>query len=225
MTAGIEIRNSSSNLVIDGQFQNLALSSKTYVQCSTSFYTWYMGTFVAPNNSLIAVSDPKAMVLLVSRSSSDYTYRILRPSSGSATVYVFSPLTTSSTNVGIQVFNDSGALVFDSGFKYLKVIDLLNKPNLGPAAGGTGSGTTRSYAGIGELAVIHSSPFFYGVDDSFQSNLRFYTEYSSVISMTSNTINFFAETAFMVEYQSTYPLYPTVAGGIPQFMVVDVTGY
>lgn len=225
MAAGIEIRNSNSNLVIDGDFQNLALSSKFSVTCSVPDYAGYRGTFTAPANALVAVSDPKVSVLLVSRSGGSYKYHLIRPTVGAATVYVFAPLTSTPSTFGMQVFNESGSLVFDSGFKYLRVLDILNNPNLGPAAGGSGTGETRYYAGVGALAVVHSSPFFYGVDDTFQGDIRFYSEFASVVSISGSQVNFFADTVYMHEYHSTYPIYPQVSGGIPQFLVIDVTGY
>lgn len=138
MPAGIQVFNDSGIVQIDGTYSNLQLIAKgtttTTMQLlqyntqpnGTYYYTTPVAfvSFVA-NSPVFAVGGPvAASVISTSVSGSTWTVGVVTPA-GTASFdwYVFDQAATVGSNVGFQVFNDSGVLVFDAQAKYLKVLD------------------------------------------------------------------------------------------------------
>lgn len=86
------------------------------------------------------------------RSGQSVTFRIVRATSGSVQWYLFDEPQSAPSSFGLQVFNASGKLVFDSQFLYMRVLEMLYG-NIDDYPGGIAA---RSYPGKA-IAVVQGS--------------------------------------------------------------------
>ena len=137
MPAGLQVFNDSGIVQIDGTYSNLQLTAKGTASTSMqnlSYFTQANGTFryntpyttvsFTGNTPVFAVSgDSTVSVVSTSVSGSVWTVGIITPNGpASFEWYVFDEASSSGGNYGLQVFNDSGVLVFDSSNKYFRQI-------------------------------------------------------------------------------------------------------
>ena len=145
MAFGATVYNDGGNIVIDPDFRNLVLRSKT----SLTFVTTYQSsgrvsgyvdrkTVSLTNavNPLIAFKSDQGVGLMgLSISGSTYTWTISANQDHTCTVYIFDYAPTPTSTLGMQVFDSSGNQVFNSDAKYMKVVDFFTTTYANVAGG------------------------------------------------------------------------------------------
>jgi hypothetical protein len=150
---GIVIRNTSSQLQIDGTFKNLAVRERGSVvsggaQMGTG---WYYATLTTTAGSTPIVafrSSGPCYLRRTQRSGGSVTYTFHCQGAGVTVWYwIFDDplLSPVSGNWGLRINNASGSPVFDSRAKYMRVLDMLSSP--GSLNDPIDSGIQRSYPG------------------------------------------------------------------------------
>lgn len=131
--AGIEVRNDNNKLVVDSLYKNLMLSRK--VSLSQMPAVNNEGTIVRrlhlnPGEIVAAVSYPKGSRIGIIQLNfsgycdfygADLDYIDLSSIDSNYVAYVFGVDQKAKGNVGMQIFNDNGDLIFDSNAKYMRV--------------------------------------------------------------------------------------------------------
>lgn len=125
MDAGISIYNEDSHIQIDSTYRNMC-----YEHSISGTGTWEM----AVNQDLVYVMVPPQGVYVgvapFAKSDNEPYYRFY----GSCTVHVYSLNQSGGTNgYGLQVFNDSNEMVFNSNRVQLKILDYIYG-NLAPVS-------------------------------------------------------------------------------------------
>lgn len=133
--AGIEVRNDSNKLVVDSLYKNLMLSRKVLISQLPDFNAGGMPVKRLNLNSgeiVVAVSYPKdSSIGIIQYNYSGYcdfygvnaegSYTKLSSVDSNYIAYVFGVNQKAKGNVGLQIFNDNGDLIFDSNSKYMRV--------------------------------------------------------------------------------------------------------
>ena len=151
MTFGLEVRNSTDNVVIDTTYQNLSL------QQAANFNLAAGGTFsvtqtgcVAPLMAINASGYTGFYGLGVSGST--YTWRFKASEASTGTVYIFDkPHPNHTATFGMKVMAADGTTeIFNSDNKYLRVVDVLDVPWTGSTnyIGPQVTGATASKTGL-----------------------------------------------------------------------------
>lgn len=190
MPAGLQVFNDSGIIQIDGTYSNLQLvarGSATTSMQTLAYNTQPNGTFqydtpyvqinFTGTTPVFAVSGGSTVcVISTAVSGNSWTIGIVTPNGPTSFEwFVFDKATPSGTNVGLQVFNESGQLVFDAGQKYIRVLGSV----LGVVpsyTSGTVSGYTNpltySYSYPGKKCAVGAilTPFNYG-DRIFDSGV------------------------------------------------------
>lgn len=126
MPAGLQVYNSDGVFQIDGEFKNLCLRSKVTVTCNVATsngtnnnYASAAQNYSGITNLVIALrSSATCMVYWVSATQ----FVIISDTNGaSVTVYLFGDPPAASGTSGLQVYNATGQLVFDSDRQYMRV--------------------------------------------------------------------------------------------------------
>lgn len=132
--AGIEVRNDNNKLVVDSLYKNLMLSRKVLLSQMPAVNN--EGTIVRKLNLnrgeiVAAVSYPKGSpISIIQLNYSGYCdfygvknadYTDLSSIDSNYVAYVFGVDQKAKGNVGMQIFNDNGDLIFDSNAKYMRV--------------------------------------------------------------------------------------------------------
>lgn len=142
MTAGLTIVNGSNTVQIDENYKNLALASKVAISTTITpgGSNWgnyqhadvvYASRYSEP--PMVSVEATEAsFVMLLSASGNTFTYRIVFLAAGSTvagTFWIFDqPPSTSSSTLGLQVFDAQGRLTFDALFRYARVVGRMSVP-------------------------------------------------------------------------------------------------
>jgi hypothetical protein len=224
MTYGLQTTNTGGNVVIDSTYRNLVLRQKTTFSItpttqSSGVVSIDVGrqnvSFANASSPVICLnSDTPAGLSAISISGSTYTWTISANNQCTVTAYIFDvPVTTTST-YGLKVFDASSNLVFNSDYKYMKVVDFFN---LDYNFSGTTPTVTRSYSS-GTYAVCVGNP------RTQSTALPFSFMNTDGISCTSTSITV---TAFGV---TDLPAYAAGMGnksgsGTTNGLTIDVTGY
>lgn len=110
-----EINNDNNHLQIDDTYMNLYMTRKIKINDSS-------GRIQFQNNEVMAAigNGTNSINGYCSNSNSYCDYYVENPSG--VYIYIFSTTPQSSSSSGIQIFNESGNLVFDSNHKQAKVI-------------------------------------------------------------------------------------------------------
>ena len=119
MTAGLTIYNDNNKIQIDGNYKNLYLSRKIAIT-KTGVIS---GEFSA-GECLAAVGGTTAQTIdaYCVNTPTGYNCTVNKVTSGMS-IYIFSTTVQQSTHgVGLQVFNDNGAIVYDSNNKHPLVL-------------------------------------------------------------------------------------------------------
>lgn len=229
MSFGMAVYNDGGNILIDGTYSNFHLTDKqTY---TTDYNVGNTGmsaksiTFSNCNATLFAVRGPGITYRITTISGTTWTVEFLvaKAAGGSSlgtgfTVYRFdSNPPPSGDHYGMRIYNEAGALVFDSGYRTMRVVDLrVNVPTADsavtyegghdyaaiPARSGdlifqTGGGPTGFI--LVAFAVMGAAPIPNGIQTGAMSHSTF--EYGP---------------------GETIPNYPT---NLSSWLIVDVTGF
>ncbi len=133
--AGIEVRNDSNKLVVDSLYKNLMLSRKVLISQLPDFNAGGMPVKRLNLNNgeiVVAVSYPKdSSIGIIQYNYSGYcdfygvnaegSYTKLSSVGSNYIAYVFGVNQRAKGNVGLQIFNNNGDLIFDSNSKYMRV--------------------------------------------------------------------------------------------------------
>ena len=140
MTYGLQVKNSSGNIIIDGQYKN-------YAEWATGTTTLgaYVTTisFTATDKMPLVALRPatnKAVVLWgLRKTGSNYDGFYVIGSNGDSLdwkVYTAHPVASSET-YGLRSYGSTGDLLFDSGYKYFSIFQINTGISLSNPAGGT----------------------------------------------------------------------------------------
>lgn len=150
MAFGSQFTNQNSNIIIDGQFQNLSVvksGSLTLSGAGTTAEIDYNGK--SPVIAISVISEVLVTAESVYYGNGIYKYFFYSniASGQSASVsfdyYIFDVGGVSSERYGMRIYNDTGAIVFDSGMRYLRVMGFGDTPVNAP------SGKKYAYATCG----------------------------------------------------------------------------
>lgn len=113
MAAGLTVYNTAGTIQIDENYRNMMVANS-----GTN------GTPTATNISwpLCAIRSTSLVLAYNLTNTSTASYTVWGGGAG-YNWYVFDLRVTPSTNVGLQVFNGSGELIFDSGQKPMRIVD------------------------------------------------------------------------------------------------------
>lgn len=155
MPTGFQIFNDSGYVQIDADYLNMELKNTGAATIAPSNMASGGGqnssvtfTVTGENPAIAVISDRMSACYLVSRSGSSFTFAIYNGENANSNVQWFhfdNSDNNGAGNSGVQVFNASQRLVFDSNKKYLRVLDYWVRS--------TGNLETRSYPGK-KVAVI-----------------------------------------------------------------------
>jgi hypothetical protein len=224
---GMRIRNNGNILQVDGNYQNMEVSAQGTATTSGS----YGGTsemyadIPIPSgrgNSLLAVYGATAAVYCKKQDAN--TFRVFSQASTPATFtyYLFSTPQAVSGGVGLKIRNNTtGAVLFNSRYKYLRVLDYLT----GTLA--IDSAISRQYPGK-KVAIIQTlRPFHIKIDSGGTSQQPagvFTFRSGQMTNPQSDT----ATVTFGISFVFGGPVQVTpVANGMNSigYLVIDVTGY
>lgn len=139
MAAGLTVYNTAGTIQIDENYRNMMVANS--------------GTNGAPTATniswpLCAIRSTSLVLAFNLTNTSTATYTVWGGGTGYSW-YVFDLRVTPSTNVGLQVFNPTGELIFDSGQKPMRIVDYLVFNNESEW-----NGQTRTYPAGRTYAVI-----------------------------------------------------------------------
>lgn len=129
MAFGLEVRNTTDNLVVDMTYRNLSLQQKyDFNIASGATFTVVQTNCDAPLMAINASGYVGFYGLGVSGST--YTWRFKSSEASSGSVYIFDkPHSSSSSTFGMKVLASDGTTeIFNSDNKYLRVVDVLDVP-------------------------------------------------------------------------------------------------
>jgi hypothetical protein len=160
MSAGFEVINDSQSILIDQNFQNLALVAKGTISIgSNSSPGGYSGFTTIPATGIPLIFIRCAgWVAVTGATNGRFDWRMAK---GVTTFdyYAFAPPQSIGGNLGLQVFGSDGTLCFDAQQKYLRILGTMATKGsmFFPDSGGVG--TVISFPLPGTLpAVCFSDP-------------------------------------------------------------------
>jgi hypothetical protein len=126
MAVGLQCFNAAGSFQIDGTYPQFVLRRKVVVTTNTwvdgnNGYGYSTGTVTVAGDEVVALASSVACGVTVLQGTS-LRLVSLGATGTSITVYVFGQITTTGSGVGLQVFNTSGAVVFDSTQKPLVMV-------------------------------------------------------------------------------------------------------
>lgn len=134
VTVGIQVKNDSSIFQIDETYKNFQLTNASSGTTSNSYndgnYNYYYYDYTITNavNPIIALycANRYVVVTAITKSGATWTFRIASEfNDASVNIYVFDVITTSPHNYGLQIFNSAAELVYHSGNKPLRIVDVI----------------------------------------------------------------------------------------------------
>jgi hypothetical protein len=166
MAYGLEVRNDSGDIQIDGQYQNLVLLEKgtkysgiPYNDSSADYLIVPFDFSQHPEALMAARGEDGKGIHQIFRDSSGFKVVHQKGTQVDYMIFVLADQRQSDDPYGLQVFNTDGKKVFDSGFEYLKITDVIEL-----YAPGDGYDQVYSYADIPSgkngLYVLHPPSLF-----------------------------------------------------------------
>lgn len=216
MPAGFLVVNNAGSVLIDENYANLAMRVKGSGSTSGS-----------PSQLAVALSGLQSpMVAWASTTftamrymASDLSQMIFRRDGTGATNidwFVFDQPTVTGTQ-GLQIYNAAGVLVFDSGNKYARVVDIF---------GGAAEADwvpTRTYPAGRTYAVVELKKAYRKESTNLGGGNWHVEWFTSAMRVVANAV-----TGKMIKYkEDDVTVSPTgiVTDNSAQFAVLDVTGY
>lgn len=134
MPAGLQIINDNGVVQIDENYKNLEFKGKYDVYIPDYNQTGYLNTpgYASEVVAIGDTGDDNVMLWSKTGAPGGYEYQLRKTNNGPRTipVYVFGePAAPAASGVGLQVFNGSGQLTYDSQRKYMKVWAQGQLPN------------------------------------------------------------------------------------------------
>lgn len=208
MPAGLTIYNDSGTVQIDESYKNLAFKERRAIVLSHSFGRAIVDVVVAGPNIVMAMQSGQYAPTLINTDfdGTNWTYRWGFEYDGTfspgdtAYAYIFDVAQASSDTCGLEVYDASSVLVYNSNVRPLKIVSV--QAHATPYTGTSGRVYVPLISEISVYTVISGTFFFYAT-----LSLR-----SSGNSITS------IETAFGV---SPGPVSPSAG----TYAAIDVTGY
>jgi hypothetical protein len=204
-TYGLQVKNSSGNVIIDGQYKNFAKwdSGTTTLAMNTGLTPAQplvnTISFTATNQMpLVAIRPATSQYLILyglRKTSGNYDgfYIIGNPAGDFDWIVYIAHPTASAETYGLRVYNSSGALSFDSGYKYFSIyqintgISLASPNNTGPNSVITHAGISNPYYFLSPLGY-----WVWGVPvPPPQGPLRIWRSGISKIDSTSAAVGWF----------------------------------
>jgi hypothetical protein len=148
MGYGIEVKNNAGDLIIDGVNKNFAQAESGSVTLAANTITTISFTTATPQIPIIAIRPSANYVHLVDyqKSGSNWTgFRLFSRLGGTIywRMYLAHPV-TKAENYGLNIYDASGNLVFDSARAYFKIYSVTTGITLAT----TGATQTITHAGI-----------------------------------------------------------------------------
>lgn len=173
MATGIKIYNDSGTIQIDESYFNLVLIDKFTTTILVPVTTAYDYTFTSEIVAIAVKAYPETFtVTAVANSGGTWTYRLTffnnPDTTGTCTftVYAFGKPPTPTETVGLAVYDPTGAVIFHSQFKPMRIIAVV-----GSTSGYTGpSGRDLAVLTIG-LSMYGFSVFPTTVTDTFSQRV------------------------------------------------------
>lgn len=134
MSAGLEVKNSQNNILIDSTYKNLALvdiKTVTFNQSGPNSGVGWGHLYYSGQNPIFALGDTNGGYVGAawsSRSGNDYFVKLnCHPNTvSSCTVFIFDEPTDPAPGSGLTVWNESGQVVFSSDVSYLRPLGIVN---------------------------------------------------------------------------------------------------
>lgn len=181
MGTGLEILNDAGIIQVDSTFQNLSFVYTSSVLCNIGHLNCKTGYVnVTGKNPILGFQSGIGVTYIVTgKSGNVYTFRIYLDVDVDTTVtyWVFDSQDSSpAESFGLQVYNSSGLLCFDSSRKYLRVLQYFN--------GGTGNTFP------GKSVIAFPCTFSYSVNWTPAANLLTwnYTFNMRFVKVTSSNV-------------------------------------
>ncbi|CAB3688762.1 hypothetical protein LMG24238_03002 [Paraburkholderia sediminicola] len=164
MTAGFQAFTDSGLFQIDGQTPNYQLTASlvqtlrqesiptVYNNVGQQFYATYWHTtfsFTATNPLFAFVADGNVMVTpwkFSKTGSNTYTAEFIGAGQANVTLFIFDKVAPSGSRFGLQVFDNTGALIADAVSPFARVLDVKSGAYLS-GSGFDGTGTSMPGAG------------------------------------------------------------------------------
>jgi len=131
MPAGLTIYNTSSTVQIDENYKNLAFRERRAISLSHSAGAAYLDIAITGTNVVVGMQSGNyaPFLLAVSLSGSTWTYRwgfqyMGGPTSDTAYLYIFDDPPPNPDTFGLEVYNASGGLVYQSNTQGLKIVSV-----------------------------------------------------------------------------------------------------
>jgi hypothetical protein len=208
MPAGLTIYNTSNTVQVDENYKNLAFRERRAISLSHAFGVAYVDIAITGANVVIGMQSYNyaPFLLAVSLSGTTWTYRwgfnnVTGVSSDTAYLYIFDDPPPNPDHFGLEVYNASGGLVFQSNTQGLKIVSVQ-----GGASGYTGT-SGRTYVPV----IVQAS-----IWPEFNPGLGQYTNQTYALRASGNAI-----TSYQLPMAQGFVGYDS--RGL--YAAVDVTGY
>lgn len=216
MAFGLSIKSTSNSIQIDELFKNFSIvesGSLTTVSGGNlgSHKTISKSSCTTPLLAIASSHYHSVTYLDVSSGTFTWDVEFDAVSGTSFDYYIFDIPSTSSETMGIRVWNASSELIFDSGKKYLRMIDFKTI---------TSEPGNDTYTSGRTYAVIQATPGMV-LDSYFEPGLGIdVTDVDIlVIKISSNTVD------WKLQYATTIPTFIGDSTEYGRIIVADVTGY
>lgn len=226
MTAGFTAYNADGAIQFDASYPNYVLIKSGTSFTPTSAYFPFQGviTVTNANNPIIAFRGNNYGYFRVGKSGSTWTFYIFVNSGGYnfQGYYIFDDVTTTNINVGMTIYDETGALTYSSESYPLRLRNFVTTADLPPTSPQlntppttiTGLDTSKTYA------VIMCSPRRFVYTTQQQPFISYaWGDFLNTTVAGQITITF----SLYVSGQGTAPYIFSRAGGT--VLAVDVTNY
>lgn len=240
MPAGLQVFNTDNIVQIDDEYSNLKFMNKGSVSTSSSVITIDVPSATSP---LVAVQltdngvgNELSRAYVVLRQTVQngnvwtFTFSIdigITGQVATLTYYVFDQIATQASNFGLQTFDPSGRLIFDSNDKWLKIASIISSANWSSEGYGNhkfiNMGNARSYAVVfGDLGGQWT-----GVNIPANPPMpQIYDYRVDGIGIRTVAGGFYTDLTLLYRFQATNTTGAAGTGSWPSFslLLVDVTG-
>lgn len=217
---GLRAYNDNGILQIDSKYKNMELVGSGSAVASAGGIARYVDVNVVGVNPLLAFRHAYGVTCVpIAKSGSTFTFRLYTYYAGGTTgdlninYWIFDSIASpSASSYGLQVFNESGEICYDSAGKYFKVLeaDLIG-------------GAPVTYTG--KSILVAPCIFGYSVSWAPSPNLLNYCRnenYNWVKTTGVNTAEVFSQ---IVAFNCAFSSAGQVSSNRGIFAVLDVTGY
>lgn len=218
MPIGFQSINDWGTVQIDEEYSSICLQSSSVITINGNMVDTTLDVY-GKNPFLLFGSTNGAGIVVRSRvniSGSTWRYTLQANTSVNVRVYVFDNSVPFSGNSGMQVFNSSGVLIFDSNAPFLRLTSVLQLSGSGPQSFTVpNNGRTYVVALTYSRLSIEKRPVTHAPWDLYQEGL-WYDGYNINIDRVKTDY---------VGGENPSSWIPNSSAAPPQILVVDITGY